>query len=86
MVLAVSSVGVESALFPLCHQFVTWFRPPSASPEPIYQLQAFVTTVVLSWTPSTPDALRLLEVGCGSAVYGVIALTRLEALPLCCVE
>jgi SAM-dependent methyltransferase len=31
----------------------------------------------LGWTPGTPAALRLLEVGCGSAVYGLVALTRL---------
>jgi 2-polyprenyl-3-methyl-5-hydroxy-6-metoxy-1,4-benzoquinol methylase len=31
----------------------------------------------LGWRPGTPTALRLLEVGCGSAVYGLVALTRL---------
>jgi C-methyltransferase len=31
----------------------------------------------LGWTPGTSTALRLLEVGCGSAVYGLVALTRL---------
>jgi hypothetical protein len=36
----------------------------------------------LGWTPGTPDPLRLLEVGCGSAVYGVVALTRLPAARL----
>jgi 2-polyprenyl-3-methyl-5-hydroxy-6-metoxy-1,4-benzoquinol methylase len=36
----------------------------------------------LGWTPGTPTALRLLEVGCGSAVYGVVALTRLPAARL----
>jgi hypothetical protein len=36
----------------------------------------------LGWTPGTPKALRLLEVGCGSAVYGVVALTRLPAARL----
>lgn len=36
----------------------------------------------LGWTPGTPAALRLLEVGCGSAVYGVVALTRLPAARL----
>ena len=36
----------------------------------------------LGWTPGTLKALRLLEVGCGSAVYGVVALTRLPAARL----
>jgi ubiquinone/menaquinone biosynthesis C-methylase UbiE len=36
----------------------------------------------LGWTPGTPEALRLLDVGCGSAVYGVVALTRLPAARL----
>jgi Dimerisation domain/O-methyltransferase domain len=36
----------------------------------------------LGWTPGTPAPLRLLEVGCGSAVYGVVALTRLPAARL----
>jgi hypothetical protein len=31
----------------------------------------------LGWTPGKATALRLLEVGCGSAVYGLVALTRL---------
>jgi hypothetical protein len=31
----------------------------------------------LGWTSGKPDALRLLDVGCGSAVYGLVALTRL---------
>lgn len=29
------------------------------------------------WTPDNPAALQMLEVGCGSAVYGLVALTRL---------
>jgi ubiquinone/menaquinone biosynthesis C-methylase UbiE len=36
----------------------------------------------LGWTPGTPAPLRLLEVGCGSAVYGLVALTRLPAARL----
>jgi predicted nicotinamide N-methyase len=36
----------------------------------------------LGWTPGTPEALRLLDVGCGSAMYGVVALTRLSAARL----
>jgi C-methyltransferase len=31
----------------------------------------------LGWTPGHQAALRLLDVGCGSAVYGLVALTRL---------
>jgi len=31
----------------------------------------------LGWTPDHPAALRLLDVGCGSGVYGLVALTRL---------
>jgi 3-hydroxy-5-methyl-1-naphthoate 3-O-methyltransferase len=36
----------------------------------------------LGWTPGTPDALHLLDVGCGSAVYGLVALTRLPSARL----
>ena len=36
----------------------------------------------LGWTPGTLEALRLLEVGCGSAVYGIVALTLLPAARL----
>jgi C-methyltransferase len=36
----------------------------------------------LGWSPGTPQPLRLLEVGCGSAVYGVVALSRLPAARL----
>jgi 3-hydroxy-5-methyl-1-naphthoate 3-O-methyltransferase len=31
----------------------------------------------LGWTPGKASALHLLDVGCGSAVYGLVALTRL---------
>jgi C-methyltransferase len=31
----------------------------------------------LGWAPGKPTALQLLDVGCGSAVYGLVALTRL---------
>jgi hypothetical protein len=31
----------------------------------------------LGWTPGKATALHLLDVGCGSAVYGLVALTRL---------
>jgi 2-polyprenyl-3-methyl-5-hydroxy-6-metoxy-1,4-benzoquinol methylase len=31
----------------------------------------------LGWTPGQAAALHLLDVGCGSAVYGLVALTRL---------
>lgn len=31
----------------------------------------------LGWTPGNPAALRLLDIGCGSAVYSLVALTRL---------
>jgi SAM-dependent methyltransferase len=34
------------------------------------------------WTADHPAALRLLEVGCGSAVYGLVALTRLRRAQL----
>jgi len=31
----------------------------------------------MGWTPGNPAALRLLDVGCGSAVYGLVPLVRL---------
>jgi C-methyltransferase len=34
------------------------------------------------WTADHPAALRLLAVGCGSAVYGLVALTRLRQAQL----
>jgi hypothetical protein len=36
----------------------------------------------LGWTSGTPAPLRLLDVGCGSAVYGLVALTRLPQAQL----
>jgi ubiquinone/menaquinone biosynthesis C-methylase UbiE len=36
----------------------------------------------LGWTPGMPAPLRLLDVGCGSAVYGLVALTRLPQAQL----
>jgi C-methyltransferase len=36
----------------------------------------------LGWTPGQPAALRLLDVGCGSAVYSLVALTRLPQAQL----
>ena len=32
----------------------------------------------MGWTPENTAALQLLDVGCGSAVYGLVALTRLR--------
>ena len=34
------------------------------------------------WTPDNPAALQMLEVGCGSAVYGLVAPTRLPQAQL----
>src|SRR4051812_41381988 len=49
---------------------------------PLGHPTAQAIAVSLGWTPGTPAPLRVLDVGCGSAVYGLVALTRLPQAQL----